>query len=65
MKKNNFITRVFEIIYFKVSQLKQAGKCLSSDSDIEHLNLPKTLDVLVKKFINTYSGDYINDLYED
>ena len=41
------------------------GQCLSSDSDIEHLNLPQTLDVLVKKFINTYSGDYINDLYKD
>ena len=41
------------------------GQCLSSDSDIEHLNLPQTLDVLVKKFINTYSGDYLNDLYED
>ena len=41
------------------------GQCLSSDSDIEHLNLPQTLNVLVKNFINTYSGDYINDLYED
>ena len=41
------------------------GQCLSSDSDIEHPNLPQTLDVLVKKFINTFSGDYINDLYED
>ena len=40
------------------------GQCLSSDSDIEHLNLPQTLDVLVKKFINTYSGDYIIDTNE-
>ena len=40
------------------------GQCLSSDSDIEHLNLPQTLDVLVKKFINTYSGDYITDTNE-
>ena len=37
------------------------GQCLSSDSDIEHLNLPQTLDVLVKKFINTFSGDYLTD----
>ena len=39
-------------IYFKVSQFEQAGRlkklaaynvgqCLSSDSDIEHLNLPQ------------------------
>ena len=60
------------ITYFKVSQLDQAGKaakierdsclqCLSSESDFEHLNLPQSLDVLVKKFINTYSGDYITD----
>ena len=41
------------------------GECLSSDSDIEHLNLPQTLNVLIKKFINTYSEDCINDLYED
>ena len=42
------------------------GQCLSSDSnsDIENLNLPQTLDVLVKKFINTYSGDYITDTNE-
>ena len=40
------------------------GQCLSSDSDIEYLNLPHTLDVLVKKFINTYSGDYITDTCE-
>ena len=37
------------------------GQCLSSDSDIEHLNLPQTLDALVNKFINTYSGDYLTD----
>ena len=40
------------------------GQCLSSDSDSEYLNLPRTLDVLVKKFINTYSGDYITDTCE-
>ena len=48
------------------SQLKSGsstgcGQCLSSYSDTEHLNLPLTLDVLVKMFITTYSGDYITD----
>ena len=40
------------------------GQYLSSDSDIEHLNLPQTLDVIVKNFFNTYSGDYIIDTCE-
>ena len=34
------------------------GQCLSSDSDIEQLNFPQTLDVIVK---NTYFEDYIRD----
>ena len=35
---------------------------LSSDSDVGYLNVPQTLHILVKKFINTYSGDYIIDM---
>ena len=52
------LRRLIEIAAYNV------GQCLSSDSDIEYLNLPHTLDVLVKKFINTYSGDYITDTCE-
>ena len=47
------LKRMREIAAYKVRQW------LSSDSDIEHLNLPQILDILVKKIINTYSGDYI------
>ena len=34
------------------------GQCLRSESDVD---LPRTLNKSVKNFINTYSGDYIND----
>ena len=37
------------------------GQCLGCESDVVHLNLPKILQILVKKFINTYIGDYIMD----
>ena len=42
------------------------GQCLCSYSvsESENLKFPQTLDVLVKKFINTYSGDYITDTCE-
>ena len=40
------------------------GQCLDCENDAEFLNLPKTLEVLVKKFVNTYSGDYITDSCE-
>ena len=41
------------------------GQCLSSEHDVNWLNLPKTLEKLVKKFVNTFSGDYITDLCEN
>ena len=41
------------------------GQCLGCEDDADCLNLPKTLEILVKKFINTYSGDYIIDSNED
>ena len=41
------------------------GQCLDCENDAESLNLPKTLEILVKKFVNTYSGDYIIDLCEN
>ena len=37
------------------------GQCLSSEHDVNWLNLPKTLEKLVKKFVNTFSGDYITN----
>ena len=37
------------------------GQCLCSKNDVNWLNLPKTLEKLVKKFVNTFSGDYIHD----
>jgi len=40
------------------------GQCLDSENDAEFMNLPKTLEILVKKFVNTYSGDYITDSCE-
>ena len=40
------------------------GQCLDCENDAESLNLPKTLEILVKKFVNTYSGDYITDSCE-
>ena len=40
------------------------GQCLDCENDAEFLNLPKTLEILVKKFVNTYSGDYITDSCE-
>ena len=35
------------------------GQCLVCESDVDHIILPQTLQILVKKFINTYSGDYL------
>ena len=54
----------------KLKRLKEVaaynvGQCLCSENDVNWLNLPKTLEKLVKKFVNTFSGDYINDLYEN
>ena len=51
----------------RLKQLKEVaaynvGQCLCSEHDVNWLNLPKTLEKLVKKFVNTFSGDYINDL---
>ena len=37
------------------------GQCLGCEDDADCLNLPKTLEILVKKFINTYCGDYMID----
>ena len=31
------------------------GQCLVCESDVDHIILPQTLQILVKKFINTYS----------
>ena len=33
--------------------------------ELNLLNLPKTLEKLVKKFVNTYSGNYITDSCEN
>ena len=41
------------------------GQCTDCENDAESLNLPKTLEILVKKFVNTYSGDYIHDLHQN
>ena len=41
------------------------GQFLDCEKDAESLNLPKTLEILVKKFVNTYSGDYIIDSGEN
>ena len=41
------------------------GQCLCSEHDVNCLNLTKKLEKLVKKFVNTFSGDYINNLYEN
>ena len=35
------------------------GQCLLCESDVDQLILPQTLQILFKKFINTYSGDYL------
>ena len=54
----------------KLNRLNEVGaynvvQCLCSEDDVNWLNLPKTLEKLVKKFVNTFFGDYINDLYEN
>ena len=53
----------------KLKRLKEVaaynvGQCLCCEHDVNLLNLPKILEKLVKKFVNTYSGDYITDLCE-
>ena len=39
-------------------------QCLDCENDAESLKLLKTLVILVKEFVNTYSGDYITDSCE-
>ena len=38
------------------------AKHLSSESDVESLFIPKTLKPIVKKYIITYSGNYLIDM---
>ena len=35
------------------------GQCSVCESDVDHLILPQTLQILVKKFNDTYSVDYL------
>ena len=71
-ENNDFILQSFTVKASrkKLNRLKEVaaynvGQCLCSEDDVNWLNLPKTLEKLVKKFVNTFSGDYINDLYEN
>ena len=70
-ENNDFILQSFTVKASrkKLKRLKKVaaynvGQCLCSEHYVNWLNLPKTLEKLVKKFVNTFSGDYINDLYE-
>ena len=38
---------------------------LASESDIESLNIPKSVKPLVKKFLITFSGNYMIDMNTD
>ena len=71
-ENNDFILQSFTVKASRkrFKRLKEVaaynvGQCLCSEDDVNWLNLPKTLEKLVKKFVNTFSGDYINDLYEN
>ena len=38
------------------------GQCLAGESDVDHLILPQILQILVKNYINTYSGHYLKQI---
>ena len=70
-ENNDYILQSFTVKASRkrFNRLKEAaaynvGQCIDSENDAESLNLPKTLEILVKKFVNTYSGDYITDSCE-
>ena len=70
-ENNSYILQSFTVKASrkKLKRLKEVaaynvGQCLDCENDAEFLNLPKTLEILVKKFVNTYSGDYITDSCE-
>ena len=67
-ENNDFILQSFTVKASKkkLKRLKEVvaynvGQCLCSEHDVNCMNLPKTLEKLVKKFVITFSGDYIND----
>ena len=65
-EENEYISQTFTVRASRkrLRRLKDiaaynVGQCLLCESDVDHLILPQTLQILVKKFINTYSGDYL------
>ena len=63
--KLNSESKQEEINQIKEVAASNIGQCLDCLNYAESLNLPITLEILVKKFENTYSGDYIIDSCEN
>ena len=70
-ENNDYILQSFTVKASRkrLNRLKEVaaynvGQCLDCENDAESLTLPNTLEILVKKFANPYSEDYIIDSCE-